>query len=475
LSVVVGSVGCMLIAESDVDEVVVSDDFATLQEILAFEPGPTVIAFLNAIDPAELDDAGQVSFMELWERQLSWMAERAVTATAVVCGPTPAAGADDWNTDLVAAALGMTTGGARKRVAVTRAITEQLPACRAALAAGDMSYYHACVVVEAIDGLDADAVVQVDALVAAKVPGQAWVAFRRCLRAAVLRAAPDLAMATHDQAARTRDVTRDWLPDGMGSLYARLTAVETDTVWSGLAATAKKLQAAAKTGGQPDAGIDAYRADALVSWANTALAIDEPPTRHGRRSQVQFITDLPSLLGLADNPGELVGYGPIAASIIRQHAVDADWRRLVVDPVTDTCSTTEMWSTGRHKNSPTSSSPATADAGSPAVADKPPAATSTTTSPPLWVRPRRRTAAACAGDTTGSKPSAAGKSNYATTAPANGPHPTAESSTSTHRPNSNSGVHRESNPTEETSEVVVIRRGTAVTAPPMSRVRGCDP
>jgi len=332
--VVVGSVGCMLIAESDVDEVVVSDDFATLQEILAFEPGPTVIAFLNAIDPAELDDAGQVSFMELWERQLSWMAERAVTATAVVCGPTPAAGADDWNTDLVAAALGMTTGGARKRVAVTRAITEQLPACRAALAAGDMSYYHACVVVEAIDGLDADAVVQVDALVAAKVPGQAWVAFRRCLRAAVLRAAPDLAMATHDQAARTRDVTRDWLPDGMGSLYARLTAVETDTVWSGLAATAKKLQAAAKTGGQPDAGIDAYRADALVSWANTALAIDEPPTRHGRRSQVQFITDLPSLLGLADNPGELVGYGPIAASIIRQHAVDADWRRLVVDTVT---------------------------------------------------------------------------------------------------------------------------------------------
>jgi Domain of unknown function (DUF222) len=324
----------MLIAASDVDEVVVGDDFATLQEMLAFEPGPTVIAFLNAIDPAELDDAGQVALMQLWERQLAWMAERAVTATAVVCGPTPAVGVDDWNTDLVAAALGMTTGGARKRVAVTRAITEALPGCRAAMAAGDMSYYHTCVVVEAIDGLDAGAVAQVDTRVAAKVPGQPWVAFRRCLRAAVLRAAPDVAMAVHDQAARTREVIRDWLPDAMGSLYARLTAVQTDTVWQGLEVTASKLQAAAKTAGETDAGIDAYRADALVAWANTALGTGELPTLHGRRPQVQFIIDLPSLLGLADNPGELVGYGPIAASIIRRHAVDADWRRLVVDPVT---------------------------------------------------------------------------------------------------------------------------------------------
>jgi len=150
----------------------------------------------------------------------------------------------------------------------------------------------------------------------------------------VLRAAPDLAAAAHDQAARTRDVIRDWQPDGMGSLYARLTAVETETVWQGLDATATKLQAAAKAAGLPNAGFDAYRADALVAWANTALATDDLPTRHGRRSQVQFIIDLPSLLGLADNHGELIGYGPIAASVIRQHAGNADWRRMVVDPVT---------------------------------------------------------------------------------------------------------------------------------------------
>jgi len=38
-------------------------------------------------------------------------------------------------------------------------------------------------------------------------------------------------------------------------------------------------------------------------------------------------------LGLADNPAELVGYGPIPPIAAAELAADADWRRLVVDPV----------------------------------------------------------------------------------------------------------------------------------------------
>ena len=78
-------------------------------------------------------------------------------------------------------------------------------------------------------------------------------------------------------------------------------------MWLGLDATATQLQAAAKAAGLVDAGIDAYRCDALLAWANHALADPRAPRRHGRRQQVQFVTDLPSLLGLADNPAELVG------------------------------------------------------------------------------------------------------------------------------------------------------------------------
>jgi hypothetical protein len=49
---------------------------------------------------------------------------------------------------------------------------------------------------------------------------------------------------------------------------------------------------------------------------------------------VQYVIDLPSLLGLADNPAELVGYGPIPAALVRDRAAEADWRRMVVDAVT---------------------------------------------------------------------------------------------------------------------------------------------
>ncbi len=40
------------------------------------------------------------------------------------------------------------------------------------------------------------------------------------------------------------------------------------------------------------------------------------------------------MLGLADNPGELSGYGPIPAAAARTLAADGEWRRLVTDPTT---------------------------------------------------------------------------------------------------------------------------------------------
>jgi MFS family permease len=39
-----------------------------------------------------------------------------------------------------------------------------------------------------------------------------------------------------------------------------------------------------------------------------------------------------TLLGLADDPGHLTGYGPIPASVARALAADGEWRRLVTDP-----------------------------------------------------------------------------------------------------------------------------------------------
>jgi hypothetical protein len=231
----------------------------------------------------------------------------------------------------------MTSGGAQSRVDTARAITETLPRCQLAMAAGLMGYGHARVVAQAVReaGLDPVGVAAVDARVASKIQGQSWAAFRRTLRRAILAADPDVVLAEHAAAMVRRGVDKfDLLDAVMSEFRVTMSSVDAQTVWLGLDATATQLQAAAKNAGLPDEGIDAYRSDALVVWANQALADPHAPRRHGRRQHVQFITDLPSLLGLADNPAELAGYGPIPAALVRDRAAEADWRRMIADPVT---------------------------------------------------------------------------------------------------------------------------------------------
>jgi hypothetical protein len=349
----------MLIAEADID--VDADARAVAgsllpdagpgwsnQDLLEFEPGRFMVSYLSLLDVDTLDEGSASVALELLERQQAWLSELVVRVTARVAGPTPPP-PDPDSTDiverdpidaganLVAATLGMTTGGAQARVDAARAITEMLPKCQLAMAAGSMGYWHARVVVQAVleAGLSPAEVAAVDARVASKVNGQSWAAFRRTLRRAVLAANPDLVLAEHTAAKRQRRVDKfDLLDAVMAEFRVTMSSIDAQTVWLGLDATASQLQAAAKAAGLVDEGIDAYRSDAIVAWANHALSDPNAPRRHGRRQQVQFVTDLPSLLGFADNPANLMGYGPIPAALVRDRATEADWRRLVADPVT---------------------------------------------------------------------------------------------------------------------------------------------
>lgn len=83
---------------------------------------------------------------------------------------------------------------------------------------------------------------------------------------------------------------------------------------------------------------DMRRADAFVfamKAADAALkASGSIVTRHNRRPTINVTIDLPTVLGLADNPGQLAGYGPIPASIARKIAKDGRWKRFITDPVT---------------------------------------------------------------------------------------------------------------------------------------------
>jgi hypothetical protein len=202
-------------------------------------------------------------------------------------------------------------------------------------------------------------------------------AFRARLRRAVIGAAPKDADQQHAQAAKERRVVLSPEPNGMAWLSTYLTAPEAIAAYRRIDAEAHAIaeatgaNAPALAGtrpggaGDPDpqlrAGlqpIDARRADALLALlfgADPATSADGSAGartgasagdggagpagqrnggRAARRNDISVTIDLPTLLGLAEHPGELAGYGPIPPELARALAADGIWRRLIVDPVT---------------------------------------------------------------------------------------------------------------------------------------------
>ena len=62
------------------------------------------------------------------------------------------------------------------------------------------------------------------------------------------------------------------------------------------------------------------------------VAGDVVPARGKRWRYAAVVVDLPTLVGLADNPGHVPGYGPVPAAIARELAANAPaWRRFLTD------------------------------------------------------------------------------------------------------------------------------------------------
>jgi hypothetical protein len=104
--------------------------------------------------------------------------------------------------------------------------------------------------------------------------------------------------------------------------------------------------------------VDNRRADAFVEIINEFLtsdlldqtATDQTATDHAdltnrnlsKQKQIKNLNrrpvtinvtiDLPTLLNMAENPGQLSGYGPIPASLARELAADGNWKRFITDP-----------------------------------------------------------------------------------------------------------------------------------------------
>jgi len=341
------------------------DEFGTNEEnlaarvvsLLAAFPGIKTLSALVAIDPGDLNPSARIDYLSALERQSAWLQALMQRAIVAVAGNDPSAtentwdGVDEAEREEVASALRLSGSTAQMRIDVARTLVNYLPNTCAALAMGEISSSHATVIAKesaaAIrDGISEFAIYQIEekALAHAEfhTPGQV----ANKVRTTIAQLAPTEFEAVVDRARETRRVSCYNDTDGMATVVAILPAQDAQTVMKSIEAyilRMNEIDEKKRNGNGELSATDTWsllsadnkRADALTAILSSALATHTDDARpHRRPVTVNVTIDLPTLLGLAENPGQLAGYGAIPASVARELASDATWKRFITDPQT---------------------------------------------------------------------------------------------------------------------------------------------
>jgi hypothetical protein len=259
----------------------------------------------------------------------------------------------------------MSGSTAQSRIDVARTLMQHLPGATAALAIGDISPAHANVIARESAQLIRQGVlpevlklIEDEAVAHAEFHTPAQVANK--VRSCIAMFAPEQFEAATVEEKSARKVSYFPSANGMATIVAFLPAPDAQTIMLAIDRLANKTNGIAKeklhnyrkSAGQSDVDnaerfnltdfsedlmdpMDAHRADAITAIATMFLETNEDQImNHGRPVTVNLTIDLPTLLGLAENPGQLSGYGPIPASVARELAADGKWRKFITDPTT---------------------------------------------------------------------------------------------------------------------------------------------
>ncbi len=354
---------------------------------------PCVESFVRVAqtDPFALAADEQVELLRELDRHAAWLESLRADAMVALAGPGPeyetadpdrsevsrrhGLAVNDGVRDEIAAALRVSGQAAEFRITVARDLYYKLPQTRVMLARGVASIGQVNAIVRECDRLDVGQARQIEECALFRVASQTPSQTRASVRRAVTRLFPLTPDEDLDAEFARREVTM--VADGpvMARVSALLPAPDAIAVWNALTACANQSPPSAgfttmgvpvrggaaasasaavpgesESDGSDEGGADAdgsgsggvdrrtmghKRADALIAWAQRAAQDPGLPTMQGKkRLETQIVIDAATLLGLADNPGELVGFGPIPATLARRLAADSGtWRRLVTDPV----------------------------------------------------------------------------------------------------------------------------------------------
>jgi len=302
-------------------------------------------------------------------------------------------GVDDEEREEIAAALRLSPATAQAKLDTARILVNELPATCAALASGEISVAHATVIARESapllrGGIDREVIAQIEKSAIANAefhtPGQV----ANKIRTAVSRALPTECEEGFARAYDLRKVSCYPERDGMATVIALLSAPDAQSVLiaierhlqrkdrQALQSTTSRNSTSSQTfaatqnsshGGNDLATsaeianpwrVDNRRADAFVEIINeflTSEVLDQSTTDQSTTDQsdlllanlskqkkikntnrkpisINVTIDLPTLLNMAENPGQLTGYGPIPASLARELAADGNWQRFITDP-----------------------------------------------------------------------------------------------------------------------------------------------
>ena len=352
-----------------------------VSRLLVAAPGIETLTSLSTINPFDLSAAARIDYLSALERQISWlqaMMQRAIVAVAGEEGSKSEdmfTGVDDAEREDVATALRMSTGTAQIRIDVARTLVNHLPNVCSALAMGEISPAHATVIAResasAIrDGMGPAHIYSIEQTALAYAEFHTPTQVANKVRTTIAKLAPEPFEEIAERARDTRRVSCFREVDGLSTIVAILPAEDAQIVMKAIenfihaqvanesitlnahgvngvggvgAAGVGAAHAASDFANDSDVqpgqhrSMDMKRADALTSIAAWSLQQNTVDVKlHRRPVTVNVTIDLPTLLGLAENPGQLAGYGAIPASVARALASDGKWQRFITDPQTGT-------------------------------------------------------------------------------------------------------------------------------------------
>lgn len=354
-----------------------------VREILAAPASITSLVDLHGIDVDSLSKPSKLDYLAALQKQMGFLQEwsnRVMVSLAGAEEIDPYQSEDfrlieDEDREEIAAALRVAPATAQMKLDAARMLANHLPATAEALASGEISPAHATVIARETEravraGLNPESIREIENRAVAHAelhtPGQV----ANKVKALIAKISPEEFEEAVEAAIEQRKV--DFYPesDGMTTVVALLPAADAIALRNVLDAMAQMSLQNEKTGSHQGSSnstsdnqaseksdiselsngaetskvrvtrkefarsMDNRRADALAEIASKALADLAAFYKPQRKAVTVNITmDLPTALGLAENPAMLSDYGPIPASIARELAADGKWRRFVVDPV----------------------------------------------------------------------------------------------------------------------------------------------